>query len=126
MELPSIFLWPHASDTDRLPLDPFARSTAMSPPDDHDGVNRRSVLQGLSAGAIGAWISPLLAGSKTMPDTPADLILYNGRLHTVDRKKPQASAVAIKDGRFVVVGSDAQAMALQGRPRKSSTCMVVR
>jgi hypothetical protein len=86
----------------------------MSPPDDHDGVNRRSVLQGLSAGAIGAWISPLLAGSKTMPDTPADLILYNGRLHTVDRKKPQASAVAIKDGRFVVVGSDAQAMALQG------------
>ncbi|WP_307335858.1 amidohydrolase [Pseudomonas lini] len=49
-----------------------------------------------------------------MPDAPADLILYNGRLHTVDRKKPQASAVAIKDGRFVVVGSDAQAMALQG------------
>ncbi|MGY2340490.1 amidohydrolase [Pseudomonas sp. SDO5532_S415] len=49
-----------------------------------------------------------------MPETPADLILYNGRLHTVDRKKPQASAVAIKDGRFVVVGSDAQAMALQG------------
>ncbi|KII35218.1 amidohydrolase [Pseudomonas fluorescens] len=49
-----------------------------------------------------------------MPDKPADLILYNGRLHTVDRKKPQASAVAIKDGHFVVVGSDAQAMALQG------------
>ncbi|MCW8274917.1 amidohydrolase [Pseudomonas sp. PCH199] len=49
-----------------------------------------------------------------MPEVPADLILYNGRLHTVDRKKPQASAVAIKDGRFVVVGSDAQAMALQG------------
>ncbi|WP_172901678.1 amidohydrolase [Pseudomonas izuensis] len=49
-----------------------------------------------------------------MPQVPADLILYNGRLHTVDRKKPQASAVAIKDGHFVVVGSDAQAMALQG------------
>ncbi|VVN98639.1 N-substituted formamide deformylase [Pseudomonas fluorescens] len=86
----------------------------MCPPDDHEGFNRRRVLQGLSAGAVGAWISPLLAGSKTMPDAPADLILYNGRLHTVDRKKPQASAVAIKDGRFVVVGSDAQAMALQG------------
>ncbi|MDQ3203656.1 MAG: amidohydrolase [Pseudomonadota bacterium] len=53
-----------------------------------------------------------------MPDAPADLILYNGRLHTVDRKKPQASAVAIKDGRFVVVGSDAQAMALQGAGTK--------
>ncbi|QHD04079.1 amidohydrolase [Pseudomonas sp. S04] len=44
----------------------------------------------------------------------ADLILHNGRLHTVDRAKPRASAVAIKDGRFVVVGNDAQAMALRG------------
>lgn len=44
----------------------------------------------------------------------ADLILYNGHLHTVDREKPQASAVAIKDGRFVAVGSDAEAMALRG------------
>lgn len=44
----------------------------------------------------------------------ADLILFNGRLHTVDRAKPQASAVAIKDGRFIAVGNDAQAMALRG------------
>ena len=44
----------------------------------------------------------------------ADLILFNGQFHTVDREKPLASAVAISDGRFVVVGSDAQAMALRG------------
>ena len=44
----------------------------------------------------------------------ADLILFNGRLHTVDPEKPQASAVAIKDGKFVAVGSDAEAMALRG------------
>ncbi|MGZ0787127.1 amidohydrolase [Pseudomonas saponiphila] len=44
----------------------------------------------------------------------ADLILFNGRLHTVDRAKPQASAVAIKDGRFIAVGNDAEAMALRG------------
>ncbi|WP_166364876.1 amidohydrolase [Pseudomonas akapageensis] len=49
-----------------------------------------------------------------MDAVTADLILYNGRLHTVDRDKPRVSAVAIKDGRFVVVGSDAQAMALRG------------
>ena len=49
-----------------------------------------------------------------MDTVTADLILYNGRLHTVDRDKPRVSAVAIKDGRFVVVGSDAQAMALRG------------
>ncbi|MDF9618979.1 amidohydrolase family protein [Pseudomonas entomophila] len=44
----------------------------------------------------------------------ADLILFNGRLHTVDREKPQASAVAIKDGKFIAVGSDAEAMAHKG------------
>nr|WP_298142984.1 amidohydrolase [uncultured Pseudomonas sp.] len=44
----------------------------------------------------------------------ADLILFNGRLHTVDRENPKATAVAIKDGRFVAVGSDAEAMALRG------------
>ena len=49
-----------------------------------------------------------------MNNVIADLILHNGRLHTVDRAKPRASAVAIKDGRFVVVGNDAQAMALRG------------
>ncbi|KTC37710.1 amidohydrolase, partial [Pseudomonas sp. ABAC61] len=48
------------------------------------------------------------------PDAIADLILFYGRLHTVDRAKPRASAVAIKDGRFIAVGNDAQAMALRG------------
>ena len=44
----------------------------------------------------------------------ADLILFNGQFHTVDREKQLASAVAIKDGRFVAVGNDAEAMALKG------------
>ena len=44
----------------------------------------------------------------------ADLILFNGQFHTVDREKPLASAVAIKDGRFVAAGNDAEAMALKG------------
>ncbi|WLH12965.1 amidohydrolase [Pseudomonas hefeiensis] len=43
----------------------------------------------------------------------ADLILYNGRLHTVDREKPQATAVAIKDGKFIAVGSDVEVMAVR-------------
>ncbi len=44
----------------------------------------------------------------------ADLILFNGQFHTVDREKPLASAVAIHEGRFVAVGTDAEAMALRG------------
>ncbi|WP_339428995.1 amidohydrolase [Pseudomonas taetrolens] len=44
----------------------------------------------------------------------ADSIFYNGNLHTVDREKPRAKAVAIKDGKFVAVGSDAEVMAFRG------------
>ncbi|TVT86178.1 amidohydrolase [Pseudomonas sp. H3(2019)] len=49
-----------------------------------------------------------------MTNSPADLILFNGRMHTVDRDKPQASAVAIKDGRFIAVGNDTDVMPLRG------------
>lgn len=46
----------------------------------------------------------------------ADLILHNGRIHTVDRDRPTASAVAVLDGRFVAVGDDATVMAQRGPP----------
>ncbi|RMN32955.1 hypothetical protein ALQ64_00231 [Pseudomonas cannabina] len=43
-----------------------------------------------------------------------ELILFNGKFHTVDRAKPEATAVAISEGRFVAVGGDAEVMALRG------------
>jgi predicted amidohydrolase YtcJ len=36
------------------------------------------------------------------------LVLYNGKLHTQDLDYPQATAVAIRDGRILAVGSDAE------------------
>jgi len=45
----------------------------------------------------------------------ADLILYNGRIHTVDRAKPQVSAVAISDGIIAAVGDDKEIMAIRGK-----------
>ena len=44
----------------------------------------------------------------------ADLILYNGVVWTVDEKRPIAEAVAIKDGKFVAVGSDGSVLKLRG------------
>jgi predicted amidohydrolase YtcJ len=38
----------------------------------------------------------------------ADLILQNGRIHTMDAKNSVVSAVSIKDGRFLEVGSEAR------------------
>ncbi|WP_236173430.1 amidohydrolase [Pseudomonas pseudonitroreducens] len=48
----------------------------------------------------------------------AELILFNGKLHTVDPERPHATAVAIADGKFLVVGSDAQAMAYRDASTK--------
>jgi predicted amidohydrolase YtcJ len=43
-----------------------------------------------------------------------DLILLNGRIHTIDDANPLATAVAISDGRFVAVGSDEEIRTLEG------------
>ncbi len=37
---------------------------------------------------------------------PADLVLRNGKVVTVDEALPEAQAVAVKDGRILAVGSD--------------------
>ncbi|KQN64128.1 amidohydrolase family protein [Erwinia sp. E602] len=44
----------------------------------------------------------------------ASLILTNGKFHTVDRENPLATAVAIKDGKFLAVGSEAEVMQFAG------------
>ena len=43
-----------------------------------------------------------------------DVILHNGRFTTLDRSNPTARAVAIKDGKFSAVGTDAEIMPLAG------------
>lgn len=44
----------------------------------------------------------------------ASLILYNGQIHTVDQANPNATAVAIENGKFTAVGDDAAVMQLAG------------
>jgi predicted amidohydrolase YtcJ len=44
----------------------------------------------------------------------ADLILHNGVIWTVDAKNPQVQAVAVRDGKFVAVGSDESVLKLRG------------
>ncbi|QNH19102.1 N-substituted formamide deformylase [Xanthomonas sp. SS] len=47
-------------------------------------------------------------------DAAPDLVLYRGRFTTLDRARPSATAVAIKDGRFLQVGSDEEILPLAG------------
>lgn len=42
----------------------------------------------------------------------ADLVLTNGRIYTVDDTRPMVSALAVRGGRVLFVGSDAEARAL--------------
>ncbi|MGW0465598.1 amidohydrolase [Streptomyces sp. NPDC003027] len=45
---------------------------------------------------------------------PADLVLTHARIHTVDPDLPEAEALAVRDGRIVWVGADADAAAWTG------------
>ncbi|MFI9617022.1 amidohydrolase [Streptomyces sp. NPDC052023] len=46
-------------------------------------------------------------GAERPPAVFADVVVRNAALYTGDPRRPQASAVAIKDGRIIVVGDDA-------------------
>ena len=67
--------------------------------------------QFLGAGAA-ALAAPWLAGAG---EGDADLVLINARVHTVDDAMPAATAVAVRDGRFIAVGDNDAARARAGR-----------
>jgi predicted amidohydrolase YtcJ len=52
-----------------------------------------------------------LAPATLAAQTSADLVLTNGRIYTVDSVRPTASALAVRAGRVLYVGSDSNAKA---------------
>ncbi len=83
----------------------------------HPQASRRRFLQ--LATAVGAssyllGINRMNANTLTSNDTNADVILFNGRIATQDERYSFASATAIKDGRFVAVGTDKEVMSYKG------------
>src|SRR6202795_3268385 len=52
------------------------------------------------------------------PTPTADLILHRGLFTTLARAHPTATAVAIRDSRFLAVGADQEVMALAGPKTK--------
>lgn len=56
----------------------------------------------------------LLPASVAAQATPADLIVTNARIYTVEDARPFAEAMAIRGGRVQFVGSDRGAQALKG------------
>ncbi|MGA5703559.1 amidohydrolase [Peterkaempfera bronchialis] len=52
--------------------------------------------------------------AATATPTPADLVVRNARVHTVDPDHPEAQALAVTGGRIAAVGTDAQIAAWTG------------
>ena len=80
---------------------------------------RRGFL-GKSAATLAATLGvPLLDGAQTVeaPASPkeADLIVTNAKVYTVDPQLPRAEAFAVKDGRFLAVGSSDDISGLKGK-----------
>ena len=64
----------------------------------------------LALAALLACAAPHAAGAAE----PADLVLLNGTVHTVDAKQPRAEAVAVRGDRIAAVGSSDSVRALVG------------
>lgn len=67
---------------------------------------------------VGLFLVLILPGCKGPSagpgGEPAEFIVYNARIYTVDRKNPRAQAMAIRQGRIVAVGNERAVMAYRG------------
>ena len=64
---------------------------------------------------IGAFVT---SACNQRQNTPADMVLTNARIYTVDSKEPWAQAMAVRAGRIIAVGSDEEIEAFQGPSTK--------
>lgn len=77
-------------------------------------ISRRSFLGGTAASLAVLGPSRWARAASALGTRFPDLIVVNGRVYTVDSRQPAAEAFAVKDGRFVAVGSTADIRALAG------------
>ncbi|MCR5868182.1 amidohydrolase [Aquincola sp. J276] len=72
---------------------------------------RRDFLQAAGSLGLSVLAGPLAAQSGSTRAAP-DLVLHNGRISTMDSAQPDASALALKDGLVLAVGTDAEIVPL--------------
>ena len=80
-----------------------------------DQTNRHTLAAVTLSIALSIAIAPLHAPLHAQPSAaPADLIITNARIYTVDDSRPVVSALAVRGGRVAFVGDARGAMALRG------------
>jgi predicted amidohydrolase YtcJ len=75
--------------------------------------DRRTVIGGMGAAAVALTISPKHLKAQPV-SAPADTILFNAKITTLDRENPQADAVAIGVDKFIAAGTERDVTALAG------------
>jgi hypothetical protein len=73
-------------------------------------MKRASVLASILVGAVAV----AAVQSRQPTPAPADVIVVNGRVYTVDPQRAEAQAVAIRGDRIVAVGSTPEALTFRG------------
>ena len=63
---------------------------------------------------LAALPSVALRAQSVVPTPGADLLVFNAKITTQNLAQPEASALAVKDGRIYAVGSDAEVLSLKG------------
>jgi predicted amidohydrolase YtcJ len=79
------------------------------------GRHARAALKNLSRRSVLAGTLLLAACAAGPQEEPADLVLRNGTIYTVDQDRPTAEAVAIRGHTIVAVGTDAEIARFVGR-----------
>jgi len=64
--------------------------------------------------ALVLFLTAPISFVHAQPNTPADLIVHNGKVLTVDAKFSTAEAVAVRNGKIVAVGTNAEVLKLKG------------
>ena len=72
-------------------------------------ISRRSLLGGIAAAGLASTVR------AAIDPRSADLVVRNARVHTVEPGIPEAQAFAVRDGRFIAVGSNHQVSGLIGQ-----------
>ncbi len=70
---------------------------------------------GAGAGLAGFSGMPWIPAARAADGPVADLVVYNAQVYTVDSARPRAEAFAVKNGRFIAVGSSADIRGLTGK-----------
>jgi len=79
-------------------------------------LGRRDFLRDTFAAGAGLFGVSVIGGCASMmaPSGPADTMVVNGKIATLNPRQPTVSAIAIKDGKILAVGSDAELAHLRG------------